>query len=68
MRIENCTFRVNKHSAATEIFITNSTGVNTVLYLPPDANVDPAESLEFVPAALEAAVLEETRASGSQEG
>ena len=50
MRIENCTLRVNKSSSATEVFITSETGVNTVLYLPPDAQVNPAEPLEFVPA------------------
>ena len=50
MKIENCTFRVNKHSAATEVFITNPKGVNTVIYLPPDAEVDPTKPLEFIPA------------------
>jgi len=50
MRIENCTFRVNKHSSATEVFITGPKGVNTVLYLPPDAEVDPYKPLEFIPA------------------
>lgn len=50
MKFENCTFRVNKHSSATEVFITNPEGVNTVLYLPPDAEVDLGKPLEFVPA------------------
>lgn len=49
MRIENCTLRVNKSSSATEVFITSKSGVNTVLYLPPDANVDPTKPLEFIP-------------------
>lgn len=50
MRIENCTFRVNKHSAATEVFISNDKGVNTVLYLPADTEVDVTTPLEFIPA------------------
>lgn len=51
MRIENCTLRVNKSSSATEVFITSKSGINTVLYLPPDVDVDPTKPLEFVPAA-----------------
>lgn len=58
MRIENCTLRVNKHSSATEVFITSESGINTVLYLPPDAKVDPLEPLEFVPAPAPAPVVE----------
>lgn len=50
MRIENCTLRVNKHSSATEVFITAPKGINTALYLPPDTEVDPTKPLEFVPA------------------
>lgn len=67
MKVENCTFRVNKHSAATEVFITSPQGVNTVLYLPPDADVAPTKPLEFLPAPL-VDVEEERRASNSQEG
>jgi hypothetical protein len=50
MRVENCTIRVNKHSSATEVFISNNAGINTSFYLPPDADVDPTQPLEFIPA------------------
>jgi hypothetical protein len=50
MRIENCTIRVNKDAARTEVFISNQAGVNTVLYLPPGTEIDPMQPLEFIPA------------------
>lgn len=52
MKIENCTIRVNKHSAATEVFVSTEAGVNTAFYLPPGIEVDPAEPIEFIPAPL----------------
>ena len=50
MKIENCTLRVNKSASATEVFITSQSGINTVLYLPPNTDIDPDQPLEFVPA------------------
>ena len=55
MKFENCTIRVNKNNTATEVFITNTSGLNTAIYLPPDAKVEPNESLEFVPVPAEKA-------------
>lgn len=50
MRIENCTIRVNSNSAATEVFVSNNSGVNTTFYLPPNTDIDPAQPIEFIPA------------------
>lgn len=66
MRIENCTLRVNRHSSATEVFITNPQGVNTVLYLPPDAEIDPTKPLEFVPAPPQPVVKATTETAPSK--
>jgi len=50
MRIKNCTLRVNNSALATDVFITSQSGINTVLYLPPNTDVDPTQPLVFIPA------------------